>query len=59
MARLLVIDDDPRIRETVRRVLESRGRQDGIETLLELRKGFPKLRVIVTSSRLEVIPRGS
>jgi CheY-like chemotaxis protein len=75
-----VIDDDEHIRETVRRVLASRGHtvedaddgragiayiaqhapdlvitdvfmpgQDGIETLLELRKAFPKLKVIVMS----------
>jgi DNA-binding response OmpR family regulator len=80
MARILVIDDDEHIRETVRRVLESRGhtvelasdgslgiaalaqqapdlvitdvfmpRQDGAETLLELRKAFPKLKVIAMS----------
>ena len=80
MARILVIDDDDHIRETVRRVLEARGHnvrvvedgadgidsiaesapdlvitdvfmpgQDGIETLLELRKAFPKLKVIVMS----------
>ena len=80
MAHILVIDDDPDIRETVRRTLESRGhtvelaadgalgiaalarlapdlvisdvfmpRQDGIETLIELRKAFPKLRVLAMS----------
>lgn len=80
MARILVIDDDEDIRETVRRVLESRGhrvelasdgslgiaalaqhapdlvitdvympRQDGVETLLELRKAFPRLKVIAMS----------
>ena len=80
MARILVIDDDPDIRETVRRTLESRGHtvdlakdgragiaalaqhapdlvitdvfmpdQDGIETLIELRKAFPNLRVIAMS----------
>jgi two-component system, chemotaxis family, chemotaxis protein CheY len=80
MARILVIDDDADVRETVRRTLESRGhtvelagdgshgiaalaerapdlvitdvfmpRQDGIETLLELRKAFPKLKVIAMS----------
>ena len=80
MARILVIDDDNHIRETVRRVLEARGHnvrvvedgadgidsiaesapdlvitdifmpgQDGIETLVELRKAFPKLKVIVMS----------
>ena len=80
MARILVIDDDEDVRETVRRTLESRGhtvklagdgslglaalaedapdlvitdvfmpRQDGIETLRELRKAFPKLKVIAMS----------
>ena len=80
MARILVIDDDEDIRETVRRVLESRGHtvelasdgslgiaalaqhapdlvitdifmphQDGVETLLELRKAFPRLKVIAMS----------
>jgi CheY-like chemotaxis protein len=80
MARILVIDDDEELRETIRRVLEGRGHEvaeadeggagldyiaqrapelvitdvfmpgrDGIETLLELRKAFPKLRVIVMS----------
>ena len=80
MARILVIDDDNHIRETVRRVLEGRGHnvrvvedgadgidsiaedapdlvitdifmpgQDGIETLIELRKAFPMLKVIVMS----------
>ena len=80
MARILVIDDDLDIRETVRRVLESRGHsietvsdgragiasiaerapdlvitdifmpgQDGIETLIELRKAFPTLKVIAMS----------
>jgi len=80
MARIVVIDDDEQIRETVRRVLESRGHsvedadqgaggiayvaqrapdlvitdifmpgQDGIEVLLELRKAFPKLKVIAMS----------
>ena len=80
MARILVIDDDPSIRETVRRILEARAHtvhvvedaadgidsialdapdlvitdvfmpgQDGIETLIELRKAFPKLKVIVMS----------
>ncbi|HXE81972.1 MAG TPA: response regulator [Gemmatimonadales bacterium] len=80
MAHILVIDDDPDIRDTVRRTLESRGhtvevaddgsrgidalaarapdlvitdvfmpRQDGVETLLELRKAFPRLRVIAMS----------
>lgn len=80
MARILVIDDDAHIRETVRRILEARGHsvhvvedgadgidsiaenapdlvitdvfmpgQDGIEVLLELRKAFPKLKVIVMS----------
>ena len=80
MARILVIDDDEDIRETVRRVLDSRGhsvelasdgslgiaalaqhapdlvitdvfmpRQDGVETLLELRKAFPRLKVIAMS----------
>jgi two-component system chemotaxis response regulator CheY len=80
MARIVVIDDDEQIRETVRRVLESRGHsvedadqgaggiayvaqrapdlvitdifmpgQDGIELLLELRKAFPKLKVIAMS----------
>jgi CheY-like chemotaxis protein len=80
VARILVIDDDEDVRETVRRTLESRGhtvklasdgglgiaslaedapdlvitdvfmpRQDGIETLRELRKAFPKLKVIAMS----------
>jgi CheY-like chemotaxis protein len=80
MARIVVIDDDEQIRETVRRVLESRGHsvedadqgaggiayvaqrapdlvitdifmpgQDGIEVLLELRKAFPRLKVIAMS----------
>ena len=80
MARILVIDDDPEIRETVRRILASRGHtvelaqdgkvgiaalaqhvpdlvitdvfmpdQDGIETIIELRKAFPNLRVIAMS----------
>jgi two-component system, chemotaxis family, chemotaxis protein CheY len=80
MAHILVIDDDPDVRETVRRTLESRGhtvelasdgslgiaslaqhtpdlvitdifmpRRDGIETLRELRKAFPKLKVIAMS----------
>src|SRR6266571_1748002 len=80
MARILVIDDDPDIRDTVRRILESRGHsvetasdgaagighiaqrapdlvitdifmpgQDGIETLVELRKAFPTLKVIAMS----------
>ena len=80
MARILVIDDDPEVRETVRRILASRGhtvelaqdgqvgiaalaqhapdlvitdvfmpQQDGVETLIELRKAFPKLRVIAMS----------
>jgi len=80
MARILVIDDDPDIRETVRRVLSSRGYtvetvqegaagiaaiserppdlvitdifmpgQDGIETIIELRKRFPRLKVLAMS----------
>jgi two-component system, chemotaxis family, chemotaxis protein CheY len=80
MARILVIDDDVHICETVRRTLEARGHsvqsvedgadgiaslaelapdlvitdvfmpgQDGIETLLEIRKAFPVLKVIVMS----------
>jgi two-component system, chemotaxis family, chemotaxis protein CheY len=80
MARILVIDDDDDLRETVRRILESRGHsvqeadeggagiahlaerapdlvitdilmpgQDGIATLIELRKAFPKLKVIAMS----------
>jgi two-component system, chemotaxis family, chemotaxis protein CheY len=80
MARILVIDDDESIRETVRRVLEAQGHsvrvvedgedgidsiaesapdlvitdifmpgRDGIETLRETRKAFPKLKVIVMS----------
>src|SRR6266704_3580210 len=80
MARILVIDDDPDIRDTVRRILDSRGHsvetasdgaaaigpiaqrapdlvitdifmpgQDGIETLVELRKAFPTLKVIAMS----------
>lgn len=80
MAHILVIDDDEYMRETVRRILESRGHsvedadegtagiariaqqapdlvitdifmpgQDGIETLLELRKAFPRLKVIAMS----------
>ena len=80
MARILVIDDDEELRETIRRALERRGHEveeadeggagidhlaqrspdlvitdifmpghDGIETLIELRKAFPKLAVIVMS----------
>jgi CheY-like chemotaxis protein len=80
VARILVIDDDPDIRDTVRRMLESRGHsvetasdgtaginalaqrapdlvitdifmpgRDGIETLIELRKAFPSLKVIAMS----------
>lgn len=80
MARILVIDDDERIRETARRILQSRGHtvleaedgadglgvitqslpdlvitdifmpgQDGIETIIALRKRFPGLKVIAMS----------
>jgi len=80
MARILVIDDDDELRETIRRILEARGHvieqagdgteglarlaqrapdlvitdvfmpgRDGIETLIHLRKAFPKLKVIVMS----------
>lgn len=80
MAHILVIDDDAKIRDMVRRMLESRGhtvqtaddgitgidviaekapdlvitdifmpQQDGFETLVEIRKAFPALKVIAMS----------
>lgn len=80
MALILVIDDDERLRETARRILESRGHsvveaedgmdglkaiaeqtpdlvitdifmpgQDGIETIIALRKRFPGLKIIAIS----------
>ena len=80
MARILVIDDDLDIRETVRRILGSRGHavqeaddgssglgviaetppdvvildifmpeRDGFETLRELRKAYPRIKVVAMS----------
>ena len=80
MARIIVVDDDARLREATRDVLESEGhevieakdgnaavlahraqpadvivcdmfmpRQDGIETILVLRREFPDVRIIAVS----------
>ena len=83
MARILLIDDEGRIRKPVRILLESRGhqvmeavdgvdgqdkvdheefdlaivdlvmpRQGGLETIIELRRKYPGLRVIAMSGKL-------
>ena len=80
MARIIVVDDDPRLREATRDVLESEGhevieakdgnaavlahraqpadlivcdmfmpRQDGIETIIALRRESPNVRIIAVS----------
>lgn len=82
MGRILIIDDEPRVRAALRRVLEDRGHeveeaadgvlgmaavgrgdidlvitdilmpnQDGIETILQLRRCHPAVKIIAMSER--------